>query len=84
MVDETWLAAVHCLRVYVTVCLLQDDKAQGPEADQSKGIEMEGDFEGSLEDMQPDPDADDQEQDGDDEERLDQVCNWFLAGFFPL
>ena len=39
-----------------------------------KGIEMEGDFEGSLQDMQPDPDADDKEQDGEEEERLDQVC----------
>ena len=52
---------------------MQDDKAEGQEADDSKGIEMEGDFEGALEDMQADPDADDQEQDSGDEERLDQV-----------
>lgn len=44
----------------------------------NKGIEMEGDFEGSLQDMQPDPDADDQEQDGDNDERLDQVRSFSL------
>ena len=48
----------------------------------NKGIDKEGDFEGSLQDMQPDPDADDQEQDGDDEERLDQVCS-SLNGMSP-
>ncbi len=34
---------------------------------------MEGDFEGSLHDIQVDPDADDQEQEEDGEERMDQV-----------
>lgn len=41
---------------------------------------MEGDFEGRLEDMQPDPDADDQEQDGEEEERLDQVATTVIMG----
>lgn len=67
---QTGAVLVHL--IYVS-CLLQDDKADVPDQD-NKGIEMEGDFEGSLQDMQPDPDADDQEQDGDEEERLDQVC----------
>lgn len=39
---------------------------------------MEGDFEGSLEDVQPDPEAGEQEQDADDEERLDQVADQLL------
>ena len=59
--------------------MLQDEKAEGQEADNSKGIEMEGDFEGALEDVQADPDADDQEQDSGDEERLDQVCHCLLV-----
>ena len=34
---------------------------------------MAGDFDGSLHDMQPDPEADDQEQDEEGQERMDQV-----------
>ncbi len=51
----------------------QDEKAEPKEQDESKGIEMEGDFEGSLHDMQADHDADDQEQEEEGEERMDQV-----------
>ena len=51
----------------------QEEKAEPKEQDESKGIEMEGDFEGSLHDMQADPDADDQEQEDEGEERMDQV-----------
>lgn len=53
--------------------LHQEDKAEGKEQDESKGIEMAGDFEGSLHDMEADPEADDQEQEEEGQERMDQV-----------
>lgn len=34
---------------------------------------MAGDFDGSLHDMQPDPEADDQELEEEGQERMDQV-----------
>lgn len=36
---------------------------------------MAGDFEGSLHDMQADPEADDQEQEEEGQERMDQVAS---------
>ena len=51
----------------------QENKAEGKEQDESKGVEMAGDFEGSLHDMQADPEADDQEQEEEGQERMDQV-----------
>ena len=53
---------------------VQDDKAEPKKQDESKGVEMEGDFEGSLHDLQADPNADDQEQEEGQDERMDQVC----------
>lgn len=51
----------------------QQDDAQ-PEGEQPKGIEMDEDFEGALEDVQKDPNAasDEDEDEGEEEERLDQ------------
>jgi len=51
----------------------QDEEAQ-PEGEQPKGIEMDEDFEGALEDVHKDPNAasDEDEDEGDEEERLDQ------------
>ena len=53
--------------------LWQEDKAEGKEQDESKGVEMAGDFDGSLHDMQADPEADDQEQEEEGQEGMDQV-----------
>ena len=52
---------------------VQDEKAEPKNQDESKGIEMEGDFEGSLHDLQADPNADDQQQEEGEDERMDQV-----------
>ena len=51
----------------------QDDKAEGKQQDESKGVEMAGDFDGNLHDMQADSEADDQEQEEEGQERMDQV-----------
>ncbi|KAF9437661.1 AAA ATPase midasin [Entomortierella beljakovae] len=47
----------------------EDDKKQTEEED--KGIEMENDFEGNLEDVEPASDQDDDDDDDDDEEKED-------------
>lgn len=52
---------------------VQEDQAERGEGDESKGVEMAGDFDGSLHDMQADPEADDQEQEEEGQERMDQV-----------
>ena len=57
---------------------LQDDKAEPKNQDEDKGIEMEGDFDGSMHDLQADPDADDQEQEEEGEQRMDQVLHTCL------
>jgi hypothetical protein len=47
---------------------------QAPE-DETKGVEMEADFEGALHDVPEDPAADDAESDEGDDERLQQVLD---------
>ena len=61
-------------------CLLLQDEQQPPPDDATKGIEMEADFEGQLQDIQADPDADSDEEPGSDaEERLDQVSIYHVC-----
>lgn len=60
---------------YRYVLVDQEDKSEGGKQDEGKGVEMAADFEGSLHDMQADPEADDQEQEDEGEERMDQVSH---------
>ena len=53
--------------------LQEEEQAQQPNADQGKGIEMEQDFEGSLEDMPQDDDGAGSEAEDGEEDRLQQV-----------
>ncbi len=49
---------------------MQDDEAKGQEEDGTKGIEMEGDFDGKMEDLPPNDDSASEE--AGDEDRLQQ------------
>ena len=53
--------------------LQEEEQAQQPNAEQGKGIEMEQDFEGSLEDMPQDDDGAGSEAEDGEEDRLQQV-----------
>ena len=52
---------------------VQEEQAQPPSADQGKGIEMEQDFEGTLEDMPQNDDGAGSEAEDGEEDRLQQV-----------